>query len=99
MALVAGAVFLAGVVTIFFGAGALAFAGVLELDFTGTAAFLAGAEGALVALAVLTLDAATGLAAAPGLAFLVLVAFNSCLLIETQGARWREVQGSAGVPP
>jgi hypothetical protein len=50
----------------------------------------------LVALAVLTLDAATGLAAAPGLAFLVLVAFNSCLLIETQGARWGKFKAPPG---
>ena len=81
------------------GAGTLAFAGVLEMDLTGAAVFLTGAAGALVALAALTLVAATGLAPVPGLAFLVLVAFNSCLLIETQGARWREVQGAAGVPP
>lgn len=98
-ALGGGAVFLAGVVTVFFGAGTLAFAGVLEMDLTGAAVFLTGAAGALVALAALILVAATGLAPVPGLAFLVLVAFNSCLLIETQGARWREVQGAAGVPP
>jgi hypothetical protein len=103
-ALDAGAtvIFLAGVVTVFFGAGALAFAGVLAMGLTGATVFLAGATGALAALAVLALDVATGLVDVPGLAFLVLVAFNSCLLIETQGARLREFQVSTrrcGVPP
>lgn len=98
----AGVVFLAGVVTVFFGAGALALAGVLERALIGAAGFLAGATGTLAALAGLDLAAGTDLDAAPGLAFLVLVAFNSCLLIETQGARWRVVQEFsrlAGLPP
>ena len=68
-----------GAVTIFFAAGRFAFDGVLEADFTGAAGFLA-------AVVVFTLLAATafafgcGLAATLGLAFLVLVALNSCLL-------------------
>lgn len=98
----AGVVFLAGLVTVFFGAGALALAGVLERALIGAAGFLAGATGTLAALAGLDLAAGTDLDAAPGLAFLVLVAFNSCLLIETQGARWRAVQEFsrlAGLPP
>lgn len=68
-----------GAVTIFFTAGRFAFDGVLEADFTGAAGFLA-------AVVVFTLLAANafafgcGLAATLGLAFLVLVALNSCLL-------------------
>ena len=74
----------------------VALAGVLERGLIGAAGFLAGATGALVGLAALDLAAATGFA------FWVLVAFNSCLLIETQGARWRVVQEFsrlAGLPP
>ena len=68
-----------GAVTMFFAAGRFAFDGVLAADFTGAAGFLA-------AVVVFTLLAATafafgcGLAATLGLAFLVLVALNSCLL-------------------
>ena len=87
----AGVVFLVDVVTVFFGAGTLVLVGVLEVGLTGAVGFLAGATGALAALAELDLAADTGLAALPGFAFLVLVAFNSCLLIETQGPRLREV--------
>ena len=81
-ALAAGgdAIFLTGVVTVFFGAGAAALAGILETDLAGPTGFLGGTTGALAPLAVLALAVATDLAGVPGLAFLVLVAFNSCLL-------------------
>ena len=98
----AGVVFLVGVVTVFFGADALVLACVGEIDFGATAGFLAAATGVLAVLAALGLAAGTCLAAVLGLAFLVLVAFNSCLLIETHGPRLREVQlvtRPAGLPP
>jgi hypothetical protein len=90
----AGVVFLVEVVTVFFGADALVLACFLEVDAGVTAGFLTGATGVLAA--------GTCLAAVLGLAFLVLVAFNSCLLIETHGPRLREVQlltRPAGLPP
>ena len=91
-----------GVVTVFFGADALVLACVGEIDLGATAGFLAGATGVLAVLAALGLGAGTCLAGVLGLAFLVLVAFNSCLLIETHGPRLREVQlltRPAGLPP
>lgn len=98
----AGVVFLVEVVTVFFGADALVLACVGEIDFGATAGFFAAATGVLAVLAALGLAAGTCLAAVLGLAFLVLVAFNSCLLIETHGPRLREVQlvtRPAGLPP
>ena len=87
-----GAVFLVGVITVFFGAEALVLACVLEINLGATAGFLVGATDVLAVFVALGLAAGTCLAAVLGLAFLVLVAFNSCLLIETHGPRLREVQ-------
>ncbi len=70
-------------------------AGALETVFTGPADFLAGTTGALAERALV---AETALLAATGLAFLVLVAFNSCLLIETLGAVG-EGSGNRPAPP
>lgn len=86
----------AGAAEVFFatGAGALDtgvatvfLAPVAAVCFGAVALALAGDAGALTALALLALAEATGFTVLLGLAFLVLVAFNSCLLIETQGPR------------
>jgi hypothetical protein len=97
-----GVVFLVEVVTVFFGAEALVLACVLEINLGATAGFLVGATDVLAVFVALGLAAGTCLAAVLGLAFLVLVAFNSCLLVETHGPRLREVQlltRPAGLPP
>jgi hypothetical protein len=66
-----------GVVTIFFAEGGFAFGGDLATDFTGATGFFAAVFSALVVLAATALAFGCGLAATGGLAFLVLVAFNS----------------------
>lgn len=97
----AGEVFLVEVVTVFFGAEVLGFAWVLEIGFGAAAGSLAGTTGVLAVLDALGLAAGTCLAAVVGLAFLVLVAFNSCLLKETHRPRLWDVQiltRPAGLP-
>jgi hypothetical protein len=69
-----------GVVTVFFAEEGVAFGGDLTADFTGTNGFFAAVVTALALLAATALAFGCGLAATWGLAFLVLVAFNSCLL-------------------
>ena len=78
-ALLTGLLF-TGEVTVFFAAGGFAFDGVLAEDFTGVAGFFAAAVVALTLLVATALAFGCGLAATVGWAFLVLVAFNSCLL-------------------
>ena len=78
-ALLTGLLF-TGEVTVFFAAGGFAFDGVLAEDFTGVGGFFAAAVVALTLLVATALAFGCGLAATVGWAFLVLVAFNSCLL-------------------
>lgn len=97
----AGLAFLAGGVTVFFEAGALTLVGVfegvlevaLEVALGGVADFFAATVGALVTL---PLADETFLLATAGLAFLVLVAFNSCLLNATRGARRQAFENRSG---
>jgi len=92
----------AGAAADFLAMGALplaaGFTGDLAADLTGVVGFLAGAADALAPLAGLGLAAGLALATTLGFAFLVLVAFNLCLLCQTQGPGWWRRARNAAYP-